>query len=93
MSEAELTSDRRFVALLLGAFALVTVLAGLDLTLDLREGTTALHALVETGVVLVGLAGAASARPYARRDTAGRARARARPRAYATRGSALARRG
>jgi DNA-binding CsgD family transcriptional regulator len=59
MSEAELTSDRRFVALLLGAFALVTVLAGVDLTLDLREGTTALHAIVETGVVLVGLAGAA----------------------------------
>ncbi len=58
MNHVDLTSDRRLVSALLAAFAAVAALAALDLALDLREGTTALHALVEAGVVLVGFGGA-----------------------------------
>lgn len=58
MSTLDLTSDRRLVTALLAAFAAVAALAALDLALDLREGTTPLHAFVEAGVVLVGFGGA-----------------------------------
>ena len=58
MNALDLTSDRRVVIALLAAFAAIAALAAFDLALDLHEGTTALHALVEAGVVLVGFAGA-----------------------------------
>lgn len=42
----------------MAAFAAVAVLAGVDLSSDVREGTTAGHVALEGGVALVGLAGA-----------------------------------
>lgn len=53
-----LTSDGKLIAGMLAAFALVALLASVDLVTDLREGTTAGHVLVEGGVFVVGLAGA-----------------------------------
>ena len=54
------TDDRR-EAIITGAiaalFALVAFLGGADLLLDLREGTTVTHAVVEGTVVVAGLAG------------------------------------
>ena len=39
-------------------FTMLAVLVALDLILDLRGGTTAIHATIEGGVVAIGLAGA-----------------------------------
>ncbi|MEZ4266652.1 MAG: helix-turn-helix transcriptional regulator [Myxococcota bacterium] len=52
------TSDEKLIGGMLAAFALVALLASVDLVTDLREGTTAGHVLVEGGVFVVGLAGA-----------------------------------
>jgi DNA-binding NarL/FixJ family response regulator len=48
----------RSLAVVLAAFAAVALLAGLDLALDLREGTTFLHLTVEGAAFAVGTAGA-----------------------------------
>jgi DNA-binding CsgD family transcriptional regulator len=49
--------ERRFAGILVGAFLLVVVLATVDLLSDAAEGITLRHALIEGGLVLVGLAG------------------------------------
>lgn len=58
MERDDLTSEGRFLAGVLVAFLAVAVLAGLDVTSDLSEGTTAAHGITEVGVFLVGLTGA-----------------------------------
>lgn len=57
MHEKPLPSEGRRLGGLLTAFFLVTLLAGLDVAFDLRQGTTLRHVLAEVGVLLVGLAG------------------------------------
>ncbi|MCA8975687.1 MAG: LuxR family transcriptional regulator [Planctomycetes bacterium] len=47
-------SERRRTGLVAGVFAAIAALAAFDLLHDLREGTTALHAAVEGGIVAVG---------------------------------------
>jgi DNA-binding CsgD family transcriptional regulator len=58
------------------AFVAVALLAGLDLALDLHQGTTIVHVLTEGGVFLVGLIGtvamARRVRSAARRERAAR---------------------
>lgn len=51
------TSDGWLFGGLLAAFCLVTLLAGVDVAFDLRQGTTLEHVLAEVGVVVVGLVG------------------------------------
>jgi len=58
MSTPDERRERTVGLVLAGLFALVAVLAGVDLIADLREGTTATHMAVEGGVALVGLGGA-----------------------------------
>lgn len=48
------------MAVVLAAFAAIAVLAGFDLLIDLTEGTTRGHVLMEGAVVLVGMVGAAA---------------------------------
>ncbi len=55
-----MTDDRRERALAAGlavVFGLVGALAAIDLAIDLGEGTTALHVVIEGATVLVGLGG------------------------------------
>ncbi|MEZ4364084.1 MAG: LuxR C-terminal-related transcriptional regulator [Kofleriaceae bacterium] len=59
MSSPNLTSEGRRLTGVLVAFAVVALLAALDLASDLGEGTTLGHVLAEGGVFLVGLLGAA----------------------------------
>lgn len=59
MEHEELTSERRLLTGALAVFVGVAVLAATDLAGDSREGTTLTHLLVEGGVVVLGLAGAA----------------------------------
>ena len=59
MGDDHFTSEGRGFGGLLVAFFLVTVLAGVDVALDLRHGTTLEHVLAEVGVVVVGLVGSA----------------------------------
>jgi DNA-binding CsgD family transcriptional regulator len=54
----ELTSEGRLLAGVLAAFAVVAVVAALDVLSDLSEGTTVRHVVVEGALVLVGLVGA-----------------------------------
>jgi DNA-binding CsgD family transcriptional regulator len=54
---SDVTSERRLLAGVLVAFLAVAVLAAVDLSTDLREGTTLGHVSTEGGVILVGLAG------------------------------------
>jgi DNA-binding CsgD family transcriptional regulator len=54
---SDVTSERRLLAGVLVAFLAVAVLAAVDLSTDLREGTTLGHVSAEGGVILVGLAG------------------------------------
>ena len=51
------TSEGRTLGAVLVAFALVTVLAGVDVASDLRHGTTLEHVVAEVGVLAVGLVG------------------------------------
>jgi DNA-binding CsgD family transcriptional regulator len=53
-----LTSEGRLLTGVLVAFAVVALLAALDLASDLGEGTTVGHVLAEGGVFVVGLLGA-----------------------------------
>jgi DNA-binding CsgD family transcriptional regulator len=53
----KVTSEGRGLGGVLAAFALVTVLAGIDVASDLRHGTTLEHVIAEVGVVIIGLAG------------------------------------
>jgi DNA-binding CsgD family transcriptional regulator len=53
-----LTSEGRLFTATLVAFAVVALLAALDLASDLGEGTTIGHVLAEGGVFVVGLVGA-----------------------------------
>jgi DNA-binding CsgD family transcriptional regulator len=55
---ADFTSEGRLLAGMLVAFVAVAMLAAVDLSTDLREGTTMGHVAAEGGVVLVGLLGA-----------------------------------
>lgn len=59
MQDDNFTSEGRVLGGLLVAFFLVTVLAGVDVASDLRQGTTLEHVLAEVGVVVVGLVGSA----------------------------------
>lgn len=59
MSATDERRERTVGLVLAGLFGLVVVLAGVDLVADLRDGTTALHVVIEGLVVVVGLAGAA----------------------------------
>jgi DNA-binding CsgD family transcriptional regulator len=54
-----LTSEGRGFGVLLVAFVLVAVLAGVDVASDLAQGTALVHVLAEVGVVVVGLVGSA----------------------------------
>lgn len=58
MGGRNLTSEGRLLTGMLVAFALVALLAALDLASDLGEGTTVGHVLAEGGVFVVGLLGA-----------------------------------
>ncbi|MFO0614265.1 MAG: helix-turn-helix transcriptional regulator [Polyangiaceae bacterium] len=58
MSDPHPTSDGRLLTGVMVGFALVALLAALDLVSDLGEGMTLGHALAEGGVFLVGLVGA-----------------------------------
>ena len=58
MGGQNLTSEGRLLTGVLVAFAVVALLAALDLASDLREGTTVGHVLAEGGVFVVGLLGA-----------------------------------
>ena len=58
MREAGFTSEGKLLAGVLVAFVAVVVLAAVDLSSDLREGTTVSHVLAEGGVILIGLMGA-----------------------------------
>lgn len=79
MQRPNLTSEGRLLTGVLVAFALVAVLAALDLATDLRGGTTLRHVLAEGGVFIVGLVGAATVarrlRDSLRRERAARAEA------------------
>lgn len=57
--DAELTSERKLFFGVLVGFVATALLAGWDLVLDVQEGTSPVHAGVETAIVLVGLAGGA----------------------------------
>jgi DNA-binding NarL/FixJ family response regulator len=50
--------DLRSSLVLAAVFATLAVLVGLDLLLDLRGGTTAIHAMIEGAVVAIGLVAA-----------------------------------
>ncbi len=52
------TNEGRLLAAVAGALALVAVLAGIDVALDLREGTTAPHVVTEAMVLVVSLVAA-----------------------------------
>ncbi len=58
MGRQTLTSEGRLLAGAVAAFAIVAVLAAIDLAFDLRQGTTARHLLAEGAVVALALAGA-----------------------------------
>lgn len=58
MARVKLTSEGRLLAAVLSVFAMVAVLASVDLVSDLAEGTTLRHVLTEGAIVLTGLAGA-----------------------------------
>ena len=58
LREAGFTSEGRLLAGVLVAFLAVVILAAVDLSADLREGTTLGHVSSEGGVILVGLVGA-----------------------------------
>jgi DNA-binding CsgD family transcriptional regulator len=61
LRDADLTDDRPLTTSIVVAvvFAVLALLAGIDVIADLREGTTAGHVALEGGIVVVGLAGAA----------------------------------
>jgi DNA-binding NarL/FixJ family response regulator len=59
LGRQNLTSEGRLLAGVLVAFAVVALLAAVDLASDLGEGTTVGHVLAEAGVFVVGLLGAA----------------------------------
>lgn len=59
MRDSNFIPERALLAGVLVAFLGVAALAAVDIYLDLREGTTFSHVLSETGVLLVGLIGAA----------------------------------
>lgn len=59
MHDDDFTSEGRVLGGVLVAFFLVSVLAGVDVAADLRQGTTLEHVLAEVGVVVVGLVGSA----------------------------------
>ena len=73
---SDLTSEGRLLIGVLVAFVAVALLAGLDLALDLHQGTTIVHVLTEGGVFLVGLIGtvamARRVKSAARRERAAR---------------------
>ncbi len=58
MGNQNLTSEGRLLSGVLVAFALVALLAALDISSDLGEGTGVSHVLAEGGVFLLGLVGA-----------------------------------
>ncbi|MBW2552222.1 MAG: hypothetical protein JRE73_16010, partial [Deltaproteobacteria bacterium] len=58
MPHSVFTSERRLVTGVLFAFLGIALFAALDLSSDLREGTTLEHVAAEAGVLLVGLLGA-----------------------------------
>jgi DNA-binding NarL/FixJ family response regulator len=55
----KLTSEGRLLGGVLAGFAAVALLTTIDVLLDLREGTAAVHLVAEAAVVLVGLGGSA----------------------------------
>jgi DNA-binding CsgD family transcriptional regulator len=57
---SDLTSEGRLLIGVLVAFVAVALLAGMDVALDLHEGTTFAHVLTEGAVFLVGLIGTVS---------------------------------
>lgn len=60
LERPDLTSEGRLLAGALAASLSVALLAALDVTADLGQGTTARHVFTEGAVLLVGLAGAAA---------------------------------
>ncbi|MGB8332529.1 MAG: hypothetical protein WCE62_20565 [Polyangiales bacterium] len=59
MSDSELTSENKLLAEAFLAFLAMAVLAATDIFADIGEGTTRSHVVSESGVLLVGLMGAA----------------------------------
>ncbi|UCH28971.1 MAG: hypothetical protein JSV06_11955, partial [Myxococcales bacterium] len=59
MSDSAFTPERRFLFGSLLAFVGVSLLAAFDISADLREGTTMGHVVIEGGILLVALLGAA----------------------------------
>jgi DNA-binding NarL/FixJ family response regulator len=59
LSEHDLTSERRLLAITMMTFALVAGLAAVDLASDLREGATVSHVLAEGMIFLLACAGSA----------------------------------
>jgi len=57
LKDSDFTSERRLLVGALAAFVLVAVLAAIDVVEDIEQGTTVLHVLSESGVVLLGLLG------------------------------------
>jgi DNA-binding CsgD family transcriptional regulator len=57
LRHSDFTSEGRLLAGVLVAFLSVAVLAAIDISSDLREGTTVSHVVFESGVFLVGLFG------------------------------------
>jgi DNA-binding CsgD family transcriptional regulator len=58
LGRLELTSEGRLLAGVLVAFVAVALLAALDITSDLRAGTTFGHVVTESGILAAGLLGA-----------------------------------
>jgi DNA-binding CsgD family transcriptional regulator len=57
---SDLTSEGKLLIAVLVAFVAVALLAGIDVALDLHQGTTIVHVVTEGGVFLVGLFGTVS---------------------------------
>jgi DNA-binding CsgD family transcriptional regulator len=58
MRRQGLTSEGRLLVAILVVFAVIALLAAIDIAWDLGEGTTVSHVVVEGGLFLVGLIGA-----------------------------------
>ena len=57
MPKTDFTSERRVLTGVLLAFVAVALFAAIDISADLREGTTFAHVAVEAAILLVGLLG------------------------------------
>ena len=57
MPKTDFTSERRVLTGVLLAFLAVALFAAIDISADLREGTTFAHVAVEAAILLVGLLG------------------------------------